>query len=63
METFCLATADPKCDTCQHKTNWDILNQMPDALRLSLQNNMKYLKTDVCLWDDCFVQYTPIHTE
>jgi hypothetical protein len=57
MKTFCLATSDPKCDTCQHKVNWDTLNQMPNALRLSLQANMRHVDTQFCLWDDTFEQY------
>lgn len=44
MNTYCTATADPKCDGCQNKKNWDTLNQMPDSLRLRVQAAMKSVR-------------------
>ena len=37
-----------KCDTCQHEKNWQTLNQMPDALRLSMQGTAARIDSDKC---------------
>lgn len=48
MNSFCLGYTHPKCDSCQHLSNWHILNQMPDALRKSMQNSMRQVSNDEC---------------
>ena len=48
FSTYCLATEDSKCRTCQHKINWDILNEFSDIVRLGLQNKMRRLNEEVC---------------
>ena len=34
---FCLGNGALKCDGCRQEQNWQMLNQMPDALRKSIQ--------------------------
>lgn len=48
MKTFCLGYNHDKCDSCQHAENWDTLNQMPDALRRSIQAEMVRINSDKC---------------
>lgn len=48
MNFYCLGYTHKKCDTCQHEKNWQILNQMPNALRLSMQAGMTSINTDKC---------------
>lgn len=48
MKTFCLGYTHDKCDTCQHERNWQTLNQLPDALRLSLQSAATRINSDKC---------------
>lgn len=48
MRTFCLGYSHDKCDSCRHGENWKMLNQMPDALRLSLQRKMRRINIDKC---------------
>jgi hypothetical protein len=52
FKTYCLATMDPKCDNCQHQANWEALNQLPDALRKSLQANMHRVRESACQFND-----------
>lgn len=47
--TYCLGVGCmTKCDTCQHAKNWRILNQMPNALRLARQRQMKRMSENQC---------------
>lgn len=48
MEKYCLGYTHTKCDTCQLEKNWQTLNQMPDALRISLQNSMTRIDDTLC---------------
>jgi hypothetical protein len=48
VKSFCLGYTHTKCDTCQHEKNWQALNQMPDALRLSLQRAATSINIDKC---------------
>jgi hypothetical protein len=48
VKTFCLGYTHDKCDTCQHEKNWQTLNQLPDALRLSLQGAATRINSDKC---------------
>lgn len=48
MNAFCLGYMHEKCDRCQNQSNWKTLNQMPDALRLNLQNKMQHIKDEEC---------------
>jgi len=48
MKRYCLGYAHPKCDTCQHEENWQVLNQMPDALRRQMQIKMERVSDDKC---------------
>lgn len=34
---YCLGNGEPKCGGCGQEKNWQMLNQMPDTLRKSLQ--------------------------
>lgn len=47
--TYCLGVGCmTKCETCQHEKNWQMLNQMDDALRLPMQARMKSINTTNC---------------
>lgn len=48
MEAYCLGYTHAKCDICQHEANWQMLNQMPDALRKPLQQRMRRVDIDAC---------------
>lgn len=48
MDTYCLGYTHEKCDNCQHEKNWQTLNQMPDALRLPLQEKMIHIRDEPC---------------
>lgn len=48
MESYCLGYTHSKCGACQHEENWQTLNQMPDALRLPLQQSMERINEDKC---------------
>lgn len=48
MDKYCLGYTHAKCDTCQHEKNWQILNQLPDALRKSMQKEAKRVDSDKC---------------
>lgn len=48
MEYYCLGSHPEKCKTCQHLENWETLNQMPNALRLSMQAGMKSISINAC---------------
>jgi hypothetical protein len=34
---YCLGNGEMKCDGCKQEKNWQTLNQMPDALRKTMQ--------------------------
>ena len=48
MKTYCLGYTHEKCDTCQHRKNWQMLNQMPDALRKPMQAQAQRVDDDRC---------------
>lgn len=49
FESFCLGTGCmEKCRSCQHEANWATLNEMPDALRKSLQAKMQRVDESFC---------------
>ena len=48
MKNYCLGYAHEKCGTCQHEKNWQVLNQMPDALRKPMQSQAKRVDDDLC---------------
>lgn len=49
MQTYCLGNGmATKCESCQKLKNLDMLNQMPDALRLPLQSQMRSESIDAC---------------
>lgn len=48
MNSYCIGYTHAKCATCEHEKNWQILNQMPNALRLLMQNNMEKIDSDEC---------------
>ena len=37
-----------KCKTCLHEQNWQTLNQMPDAMRKTMQASMKRMDESYC---------------
>lgn len=49
IATYCLGVGCMrKCETCQHEKNWQALNQLPNALRLSIQREAKRMDNDFC---------------
>ena len=48
MKYYCLGYTHEKCKTCQREKNWNTLNQMPDALRKSVQSTMERISDDDC---------------
>jgi len=48
VKAFCLGYTHQKCDVCQKQANWNILNQMPNALRLAIQKTLESVNTDKC---------------
>lgn len=47
--TFCLGTGCmDRCRTCQHEKNWQVLNEMPDALRKPMQGRMERVDNSRC---------------
>ena len=49
FSAYCLGTGCmEKCRTCQHDANWTTLNEMPDALRKSLQSKMQRVDESLC---------------
>jgi len=49
MEWFCLGTGEVKCDGCQKEKNWQMLNQMDDALRKSIQQQAIRVNEEECI--------------
>lgn len=49
IERYCLGNGAPKCDGCQHEKNWQILNQMPDTLRKSIQTKAFRIDDSDCI--------------
>lgn len=49
MTHYCLGNGALKCDGCQQEKNWQTLNQMPDALRKSMQAEMQRISDDECI--------------
>ena len=48
MKAYCLGYTHERCGTCQHEKNWQMLNQMPDALRKLMQSQMQRVDDDRC---------------
>lgn len=46
---YCLGNSDPKCDDCKQERNWQTLNQMPDALRKSMQAQAQRISDSSCI--------------
>ena len=46
---YCLGNGSLKCDGCQQEKNWQTLNQMPDALRKSLQAQAQRIDDTDCI--------------
>lgn len=48
-KTYCLGTGCMrKCDTCRNDEAWQELNQLPDALRKSIQGRMLRIDESRC---------------
>lgn len=48
IKTYCLGYTHEKCETCQHERNWQTLNQLPDALRISIQADATSIDITKC---------------
>ena len=48
IDAYCLGYTHEKCDVCQKSENWHAINQLPDALRLSIQRNSLRINADKC---------------
>ncbi|WP_300434726.1 hypothetical protein [Zoogloea sp.] len=46
---FCLGNGALKCDGCDKEKNWQTLNQLPDALRLSIQKSAARIDDTECI--------------
>jgi hypothetical protein len=46
---YCLGNGALKCDGCGQEKNWQTLNQMPDALRKSMQAQSVRILDDECI--------------
>ena len=46
--TYCLGSCMTKCNTCRNDTAWQELNQLPDALRKSIQGRMVRINESLC---------------
>lgn len=46
---FCLGNGALKCDGCGQEKNWQTLNQMPDALRKSMQSQAQRIDDTECI--------------
>lgn len=46
---FCLGTGESGCKGCQKEKNWQLLNQLPDALRLAMQKQAQRIIDDECI--------------
>ena len=49
IKSYCLGNGERKCDNCGQVKNWDMLNQMPDSLRLALQKTAKRIDGTGCI--------------
>lgn len=49
IESYCLGNGAVKCDGCRQEKNWQTLNQMPDALRKSLQSQAQRIDDSDCI--------------
>jgi hypothetical protein len=48
---YCLGTGLSPCDGCQMEANWNMLNQMPAALRTALQAPAQRINATACRLD------------
>jgi hypothetical protein len=49
FDLFCLGNGSEKCNGCQKEKNWQMLNQMPETLRLAIQKQAKRINDDECI--------------
>lgn len=49
ITSYCLGNGALKCDGCQHEKNWQTLNQLPDALRKTLQAQAQRIDDADCI--------------
>lgn len=49
MESYCLGNGALGCDGCGQEKNWQLLNQLPDALRKNMQAQMKRIDDTQCI--------------
>ena len=56
FKAYCLGVGCmTKCETCQFEKNWQTLNEMPNAIRLSIQKNMRRVDNTGCqITSGCF---------
>lgn len=57
--TYCLGYTHQKCKNCQHEKNWQALNQLPDELRLPMQNDAMRISDDLCRLKN-MIAYLPV---
>lgn len=46
---YCLGNGSIGCDGCGREKNWQMLNQMPNALRLALQRKAMRVDDTTCI--------------
>lgn len=49
IDKYCLGNGALGCDGCQHEKNWQMFNQMPDALRIAMQKSAQRINDDACI--------------
>lgn len=49
ITAYCLGNGARGCDGCDKEKNWQTLNQMPNALRLSIQRTAKRINDTDCI--------------
>lgn len=59
---YCLGYTHTKCGTCQNEKNWQDLNQLPDALRKSLQAQAERVNDEKCRLTN-MGEYVKSHTD
>lgn len=46
---FCLGNGERGCDGCKREKDWQILNQLPDALRKAMQATAERIDDTECI--------------
>lgn len=49
IKLYCLGNGALRCDGCGQEKNWQTLNQMPDALRKSMQAQAQRIDDAECI--------------